>query len=296
MTWYGGLEPILRRGQSLAERTTFRIGGAAEFFLDPPDEQAFSAACAAAARADLPVRILGAGSNVLISDDGVPGIVISTVGLRNGPPEVSGPVLRVLAGAMLAELVQWTARAGLRGLECLAGIPGTVGGAVRMNAGNGRGEISDRVTRFWCVDGYGKIFERRRGQVRWAHRATDIAEPIMAVELTLDRDRPAEIRRRLAEILAERRESQPVDVPTAGCFFKNPPGDFAGRLIERAGLKGERVGTACVSPKHANFIVNLGGATAADVLRLSMTVRERVRNRFGVLLENEVHCWPTAAA
>ena len=296
MAWHQGLEPSLRRTEPLAVRTTFRIGGSAAFFLEPTDERAFADAYAAAVRSGMPVHILGGGSNLLISDSGVQGIVLSTARLRGRIRTASRRRARVPAGMSLRKLVRWTARHRLAGLEGLVGIPGTVGGAVYMNAGGRHGAIGSRVGAVWCVGRDGETFVRGGRDVRWEYRSTNIREPILAVELLLDRDRPAAIRERMDATLAQKRESQPVAEPSAGCFFKNPPGESAGSLIERSGMKGQRVGMARVSTRHANFIVNMGGATAGDVLALRGKVRDRVRERFGLRLEDEVCHWPEAPA
>ena len=295
MSWYDGLEDILRRNEPLAKRTTFRIGGPAATFLEPDDERQFALAYSAALRSGLPVHILGGGSNLLICDEGVPGVVLSTALLQSGAPAVHEGRVVVRAGMRLSRLVRWTAQSGLAGLECLAGIPGTVGGAVRMNAGGRYGCVGGRVEAIWCADRRGETVMRQARHVRWGYRSTDIAEPILAVEFQLERDSAGKTEGRLTEILEEKRSSQPVELRSAGCFFKNPPKESAGRLIDGAGMKGRRVGGACVSDKHANFIVNLGGATARDVLALSTQVRERVRECFRVSLESEVCYWPQAA-
>ena len=296
MPWHRGLEPFLKRCEPLAVRTTFRIGGAAAFFLEPPDEDAFADAYAASRRSGLPVRILGGGSNVLITDEGVRGVVLSTAGLRGPTGAAEQGKVRAQAGTSLSGLIRWAVRHGLAGIEGLAGIPGTVGGAVCMNAGGRDGTIGERVATVWCLGRDGKTFARQGRDVRWGYRSTDIGEPVTAVELLLDRDRPAKIRERIETTLAAKLESQPVAEMSAGCFFKNPRGASAGKLIDDAGMKGKRVGKACVSSRHANFIVNLGGATADDVLALCGQVRERVREQHGVLLENEVRCWPGTPA
>jgi UDP-N-acetylmuramate dehydrogenase len=252
-------------------------------------------------RSRLPVFILGGGSNLLVSDHGVPGIVICTTKLadKSMPAQsyatfsehAAGSLVQLRAGTNLEKAVLWTARAGLSGLECLAGIPGTVGGAVRMNAGGRYGMICDAVAAVWCVDTQGRIYQRTADDIQWGYRATDLGDPIVRVEFDLKR-KPAEaVRLQRAKILSEKRASQPVQQHSAGCFFKNPGEDKAGELIEMAGLKGYRIGEACVSPKHANFIVNLGGATANDVLALTDTVRDRVYAEFDVSLENEVSTW-----
>ncbi len=295
MPWYSGLESVLRRDEPLARWTSLRIGGPAAFFLAPPDEDVFAGAYAAAVRSGLPVRILGAGSNILVCDGGVQGAVLSTGRLTLGPSRTNGTTIRVGAGKRLADLLRWTARQGLGGLECLAGIPGTVGGAVRMNAGGRRGSIDARVNRIWCADRAGNLVIRNGDDIRWGYRSTDIQDPITAVEFVLESDRPKSVADRIAGELAERRRLQPVRAVSAGCFFKNPPRRAAGRLIEMVGLKGCRLGGARISEKHANFIVNAGGATAADVLRLCRMVHRSVRERFGILLEKEICFWPEDA-
>ena len=180
----------------------------------------------------------------------------------------------------------------MAGLEGLVGIPGTVGGALRMNAGGRHGCIGERAARLWFADRAGRICEKAAAQVAWAYRSSDIADPVLAVEFQLRSEPGNAVSRRRREILQARSATQPMRSRSAGCFFKNPRGDSAGRLIEMAGFKGRRLGDACVSFKHANFIVNVGRARAADVLRLAGAVRERVRDLYGIGLEGEVHCWP----
>ena len=269
--------------------------------MEPATEAEFALCYAAAVRSRLPIFILGGGSNLLVSDEGVPGIVICTTRMADkSMPAPSHPsfgahgpasLLQLRAGTNLEKAVLWTVRAGLSGLECLAGIPGTVGGAVRMNAGGRYGMICDAVHAVWCADHHGRIYMRDTRDIQWGYRATDLNDPIVRVEFDLRRKPSEAVRLQRAKILSEKRASQPVQQHSAGCFFKNPGEDKAGELIELAGLKGYRIGEACVSSKHANFIVNLGGATASDVLALSDTVRDRVYAEFDVSLENEVSTW-----
>jgi len=289
-------ETMCRVNTALADRTTFQIGGPAAWLIDPPDERSFAELYAAAVRTGNPVYILGAGSNLLIDDAGVPGIVLSTLRLRERRAGADGTRLRVGAGVRLGGVVRWAARRGLAGLERLIGIPGTMGGAVKMNAGVREGSIGERVSRVWLAGTDGRVHVREGYEIGWAYRATDIAGPILAVEVRLDREDPARTETRLLAAMAKRCAAQPVDEPSAGCFFKNPPGDSAGRLIDASGLKGRTVGGACVSTRHANFIVNRGNATAADVFALCDIVCKRVRKDFGVSLEKEVCCWPYATA
>lgn len=293
MNWHSGLKDILEHNAPLSERTTFHIGGTTEFLLTPRDTASFARAYKAACTSGLPVHILGYGSNLLVDDTGVPGIVLSTAGLCTRSPVDANGIMRVAAGASLKKLVSWCAQSGLNGLECLAGIPGTVGGAVVMNAGGHNGSISAAVRTLWCVARDGKLFKRDSVDVKWAYRRSDIDAPVVEVEFQLGREDSDSVLNRMADALITKRRAQPVSIPSAGCFFKNPPGDSAGRLIDAAGLKGITVGRASVSAQHANFIINNGGASSSDVLRLFRTVRDNVRARFGVVLENEVCFWPS---
>ena len=294
MNWYSEFEAILEPEVPLAKWTTFRIGGRAAFLLAPTDVASFARAYRAACALGLPVHVLGMGSNLLVSDAGVRGVVLTTMRLRERKTMRDDGVVRVGAGASLAGLLRWTARAGLSGLEFLAGVPGTVGGAVVMNAGGRGGGIGSRVHAIWAVERNGSLYRRGARDIAWWYRDTDIADPVVSVEFQLEEDDPETVQDRVAKALMEKSRSQPMGIPSAGCFFKNPPGDSAGRLIDAAGLKGLRMGHAAVSVKHANFIVNRGNATASDVWALCETVRERVRARFGVVLEREVRFWPSA--
>jgi UDP-N-acetylmuramate dehydrogenase len=296
MSWSSGLERIIQRDVPLARWTTFRIGGVAGMLLTPGDVATFARAYAAARTADVPVHILGWGSNLLVSDDGVPGVVLSTRGLIGRSVFDDGRTVRVEAGASLREFVRWTARVGLTGMEALGGIPGSIGGAVVMNAGAEGAAIGDCVRAVCCVQESGDLVRYGAEDVFWGYRETDLDEPVVAVEMALGRDEPERVLDRMAEALLARRGRQPAGIPSAGCFFRNPPGESAGRLIDRAGLKGASVGAASVSARHANFIVNRGGATAAQVRDLCDRVRDRVREDFDIELKNEVRLWPSAVA
>jgi UDP-N-acetylmuramate dehydrogenase len=296
MPWFSELKHITERHAPLAPHTTFGIGGRADFLLSPSDGGEFARAYAAARGAGLPVYVLGGGSNLLISDDGVRGVVIRMPNDARDRIEIIGETVTAPTGVPLAALVRDTVLAGLSGLEILAGIPGTVGGAVAMNAGGRYGCIGDKVATVWIMDEIGRVLPKKAADISWGYRTTSLKGPVTAVEFKLERDRADAIERRLQQALAEKQEQQPLGHSSAGCFFKNPAGDVAGRLIEDAGMKGKRRGAACVSERHANFIVNLGGATAADVLALADEVRGQVRERFGTELENEVQCWPEQTA
>jgi len=292
MIWRSDLEPMIRRDEPLAGRTTFLIGGPAAIFIEPSDEASFAKAYSRAAQAGVPIHILGGGSNVLVPDEGLEGVVISTRALNGSVPQVAGRCMRVRAGTSLAAAVRYAAELGLSGLEPLAGIPGTIGGAVVMNAGGMHGAIGEVVACVRCVDRDGNIFDRHGGDVSWQYRGSDILDPVVGVDLVLNLETSEVVVERTRSVLAGRHQAQPQSQPSAGCFFKNPERDSAGRLIEAAGLKGRCHGAAMVSETHANFILNTGGATAENVMNLAEIMRTAVREKFGVCLENEVRCWP----
>ena len=292
MRWSSAVQPMVRRNVSLAEYTTFRIGGTARYFIAPTSEREFAAAYREATSSGWPVHILGGGSNLLVSDDGIDGIVLCTSGLRDVAPEVRGTRICARAGTPLGRVIQHAAREGLSGLEGMAGIPGTIGGAVRMNAGARNTSIGEWVDAIWCATADGCLVRLSGREVEWGYRCAHINDPIVRVDLSLCAGRPASIRQRIRRTVRAKRSAQPTHLPSAGCFFKNPEGDSAGRLIDKEGLKGLSVGKAQVSFQHANFVVNTGGASASDVWQLCHTVRTRVQGRFGIELEPEVCVWP----
>ncbi|HYC54075.1 MAG TPA: UDP-N-acetylmuramate dehydrogenase [Candidatus Binatia bacterium] len=306
----------------LRRHTSFQIGGPADLYFDPPSIQALSAALSAATENGVPVTVLGGGTNVLVSDAGVRGLVVhlgkafeyihdlgegeewrempvppdERVGWSEGDPV---PTRRMLvhwadvesgASTRFIRLAKDTVSKGLAGLEFAAGIPGTVGGAAQMNAGAFGGEISDTLTSMTMVMATGEIVEKKRDELEFSYRKLALAPGTMiaSVRFRLLRSSVGRLQQVVARVQEKRRRHQPAGYPNAGSIFKNPPGQFAGRLIEQAGLKGTTQGGAQVSPDHANFIINLGGATAADVRSLMSTVQEEVWKRCGVWLEPEV--------
>ncbi len=285
-------ETKLLENEPLGPKTTMRVGGAARYYVEPANEPDLCAVLRETHRRALPVLLLGRGSNLLVPDEGVPALVVRLAGREWQRFDVR-PDGRVEAGAglRLKELCGLAAARGLRGFEFLEGIPGTLGGALRMNAGAMGGWMFDLVeaVRLALRDGTVRTF--RRHELHVAYRdCRELADAVALGALL----RPgsagvptAEIQARIASFQARRQSTQPRD-PSAGCMFKNPPNDSAGRLIDALGLKGERVGDAEVSPVHANFIVNRGHATAADVLALMRRVRERVKAAHGIELEPEV--------
>ncbi len=266
--------------QPLAPYTTMKVGGPADFFIEPRTPEDLAAVFGASRECDVPLRILGSGANLLIRDEGVRGAVIrlSRFTRRDG--------LHVEAGYNFAKLVKETAGEGLSGLECLAGIPASVGGAIRMNAGGRHGETAQAVTYVDVMTPQGELRRLSRAEVGFRYRSTDLgASVVVAAGFEL---RPADgIWERYSDVLTQKKNSQPLGTHNAGCMFKNPPGGHAGRIIDECGLKGTRVGNAHVSERHANFIENDGGATAADILRLV----EIIRSRVPVPLELEVLVW-----
>jgi len=281
--------PRLRAAMPLAELTSFRIGGPADLFVTVEDETELMCAKAAAYRAGVPCFCLGAGTNLLVSDRGMRGLVVR-LGDGFGKIEIDG--VKVVAGAAAAfgALVQAVVDRGLEGLEFGEGIPGTVGGGLVMNAGAFGGEIARVVTLVHGVTVAGEAIALTHDEVKFAYRRTELPPHfiITRVDFELARGDRAQLMVRVAEIRAKRALRQPGGVPNAGSIFKNPPGNFAGRLLEGAGLKGTRLGGAAFSDKHANFIVNLGGAQAAEVRALIEMARNKVREQSGVWLEPEV--------
>jgi UDP-N-acetylmuramate dehydrogenase len=279
----------IRAAMPLAELTSFRIGGPADLFVAVEEETELMHAKAAAYRAGVPCFCLGAGTNLLVSDRGMRGLVVR---LGDGFAKIKIDDTKVVAGAAAAfgVLVEAVVDRGLEGLEFGEGIPGTVGGGLVMNAGAFGGEIAKVVTLVHGVTEAGEALALTRDEVKFAYRRTELPQHfiITRVDFELARGDRAQLTTRVAELKAKRASRQPRGVPNAGSIFKNPPGNFAGKLLEGAGLKGTRLGGAAFSDQHANFIVNLGGAQAAEVRALIDMARNKVKEQSGVWLEPEV--------
>ena len=276
-----------RFGEAAAEFTTYRAGGAAEVTVRPgtTEELLWLAGwCRAAA---VPFLVLGRGSNVLVSDRGLPGVTALT-GRLSGI-ELSGGVLEAQAGAAWDEVARLSAEAGLAGFEKTSGIPGSVGGAVRMNAGAFGQETFDRLVSIDAFDRHGKPVRLLKTGLKYGYRSVAGLDglTILAARFELPAGDKAVLIQDRSCVLAARAAKQPLDYPSAGSVFKRPPGDYASRLIDAAGLKGFKIGGAEVSAVHAGFIVNSGGASAADIYALMREVRERVKAGTGVELELE---------
>lgn len=283
----------IRPDEPMSRHTTFRIGGPADYFLEVADRTELTGVLALAHQEELPVYMLGRGSNLLVSDDGVRGLVLILAG-QFDQYELQGSRLRAGGGYDLPKLATKVARSGLGGLEFACAIPGTVGAGLVINAGAHGGEMSQVVRNATVIWPDGRQEQLSPEQIGFGYRSSRLqgsAAIVVAVEMELSPAPEALIKERMAHHLERRRATQPLAVPNAGSIFMNPPGDYAGRLIDQAGLKGLTHGRAQVSEKHANFIVNLGNATAQDVLILMDRVRTAVEARFGVRLEPEVKIW-----
>lgn len=279
--------------EPLSKHTTFRIGGPADFLVEVSDRRELSGVLALATREHLPVYILGRGSNLLVSDGGVRGFVLILAG-EFDQFQVDG--LRVTAGGGydLPKLATKVAKMGLGGLDFACAIPGTVGAGLVINAGAHGGDLSQSVSAATVIWADGREESLTPELIGFAYRSSKLqGASAIVVEVVFDLH-PAnqeELQGRMKHHLERRRATQPLQQPNAGSVFMNPPADYAGRLIEAAGLKGLTEGGAQISEKHANFIVNLGNATARDVLLLLDRVRGIVQDRFGVRLEPEVKIW-----
>lgn len=292
-----GLRGRLRHDVSLARHTTWRVGGPAEHCYQPADLRDL-ATYLRALPPDEPVLWLGLGSNVLVRDGGVRGSVILTHGVLDGLARLGETGVRVEAGVPCAKVARYCANAGLTGAEFLVGIPGTMGGALAMNAGAFGGETWDCVTAVETLDRGGRITMRGRDEFQIGYRSVrgPADEWFVAAQIELAHGDPYESNAKIKALLQRRSATQPMGLPSCGSVFRNPPDDHAGRLIEACGLKGLHIGGACVSEKHANFIINRGGATAADIEALIEHVRDTVARETGIQLIAEVRIVGEAAA
>jgi UDP-N-acetylmuramate dehydrogenase len=289
----GMLEPVLEGeilyDEPMSRHTSYKIGGPADVMVCPRSVEGIQAALRVAREHRVPVFILGGGSNLLVRDGGLRGLVLNLYGTLK-ELRAQGEEVTAGGGAKVTALVNFCARRGLAGLEPMAGVPGSVGGAVKGNAGAFGATISDHLAAVRLLEVAGEERVLSREALHFAYRQSSLTEGEVVLSATfgLLRADPTALQEKVARILEERKAKQPVEWRSAGSVFKNPPGDFAGRLVEQAGLKGTRLGDAMISPKHGNFFLNLGRATAKDVLALIALAQERVRERTGVSLELEV--------
>ncbi|MCR5530908.1 MAG: UDP-N-acetylmuramate dehydrogenase [Lachnospiraceae bacterium] len=281
--------------EPMAKHTTFRIGGPAECYVIPDDAEQIRKTVALADEAGVPCHIIGNGSNLLVSDDGVPGIVIrmeENSWEKTGTAEDGRDCFRVSAGSLFSSFAKVLCRDGYTGLEFATGIPGSIGGAVVMNAGAYGGEVKDVLVSADVLTKSGKILTVPASELDLSYRHSNIDENgytvLSAVFAVKKSEDPEAVSGRVAELSEKRKEKQPLEYPSAGSTFKRPEGYFAGKLIDDCGLRGYRVGDAQVSEKHCGFVINRGNATAEDVMQLISAVQRKVMEQFGILLEPEV--------
>lgn len=287
----------VRPDEPLVEHTTFRIGGPAQWLVTPRSEDEVAGVVSTCEAAGIPWRVLGLGSNLLAPDEGLDGVTLLLADNFADVELLPGGLVRAAAGATNAAVAAAARDAGLAGYEFASGIPGTIGGAAIMNAGAYEGQFSDVAVEVRCLvpsEGSWRVANVPAPEAAWGYRQSRMMREswvVLGATLQLRPDSPAAIAARM-EDLRERRESkQPLEMPSAGSTFKRPEGHFAGALIQEAGCQGLRVGGAQVSTKHAGFVVNVGDATAADVLALIAEVQRRVHETTGVQLEPEVRLW-----
>lgn len=280
----------LLTNEPLSLHTSYKIGGPADFYAKPRDIEDVRLLLDLCHAEMIDWFVIGKGSNLLVNDSGFRGIVIDVSETFNRI-DSKGTLVTVGAGVLLWDLLRYCTEFGLAGLEQLAGIPGNVGGAIRLNAGAFGEEIFNTIQSVKFLDDTGTVENRLRDEIAAGYRHTDLPRDVIFVEteMSLRDGNPTEIQAIQNNILKRRRDRQPLTLPSAGSVFKRPEGDYAGRLIEEAGCKGLRIGDAMVSKKHSNFIVNVRMASAKDVLRLIHEVREKVYAQFGVKLEPEIH-------
>jgi len=282
----------IRTNESLAERTWFKLGGPAQFFAEPGSIEELQSVNARCRDEGMQARLLGGGSNILVRDEGVTGMVISLANPAFTKIKIDRRRVTVSGGATLANAITVTVGAGLAGLEPLVGIPGTVGGALHGNAGSHGGDIGQWACAATVMTRGGEIIQRDRGDLVFAYRQSSLDElAILEAQFELEEEDPIEVTKRMQKAWIVKKANLPMAHENTGCIFKNPRGMSAGMLIDQCGLKGEHVGGVEVSLRHANFFVAKPGATAKDVLQLIDVIRNRVAERMGVELETEIEIW-----
>lgn len=287
-------EMELRFAEPMSKHTSFRIGGGAEVMAFPKTKEELFQVLKMSALLDCKCAILGAGTNVLAPDAGIPGLVICLKDCLDGMEQLDDTHIRVMAGVTMSRAAVFAANLGLSGLEFAHGIPGTVGGGVYMNAGAYGREICQVCTQVEVMDRSGNIRVLSGEDMQFSYRHSILEETgdiVVSADFALTKGDPETIRARMKELIGKRSASQPLDLPSAGSAFKRPVGGYAAALIDQAGLRGFRVGGAAVSSKHCGFAVNLGGATAEDVKELLKQVSDKVFAHSGIRLEPEVRIW-----
>lgn len=292
MSIFSGLEKIVKPDCDLSNFTWYGLGGKAQYFVTPENVEQLADVAQRCNDNEMPIRVLGLGSNLLVSDEGVDGVVVKLEGDTFSQTQFDGSQLTAWAGANLGKLVLDSVRQGLGGLEALAGIPGSVGGAVKMNAGGSFGDIGSTVTSVTLMDRLGNLYEKAKPELVFDYRSVNITAPfIINAKFDLTESDPEQLLRTIKEIWIYKKNSQPLNTKNAGCVFKNPRGLSAGAIIDRAGLKEHQVGGAQVSEKHANFIITHEGCTSANIKELIETIQQKIRETNNIDLELELEIW-----
>jgi len=292
MNIFNGLEEIVETDYPLAKRTWYGLGGAADYFIRPKTIEQLKEVIRLCSENNIRIYVMGFGSNLLISDKGLRGAVIKLGAEQFAQIEFDGVEVTAWAGAELSKLVLTCVKKGLSGVEALTGIPGSVGGAVKMNAGGNFGDFGAAIETVILMDSKGNIFKKSKPELVFDYRRTNItANFILNAQLKLNESDSEQIMRTVKEIWIYKKNNQPLNTRNSGCIFKNPRGGSAGALIDRAGLKGLRVGGAVVSEKHANFIIAEKDCKSRDVKRLIEDIKLRVKEQFDVELELEIEIW-----
>lgn len=292
MNWWKTLNVKIRLNEPLKDKTTFKIGGPARFFSEPKDAADLKSLIILAKKHRIPVFILGAGSNILVSDKGVNGLVIGLNSPYFKKISFHNSICEARSAVLLSELLDKTKEKMLSGVEFLSGIPGTVGGALVMNAGARGKNILDSVENVTIMDYNGNIKTLKKEEIQFGYRISGLSKYIiLSAAFRLCKRTGKEIQDKINLYLKYRTDTQDLSKPSAGCIFKNPSVVSAGRLIDLCGLKGKRINGAGISLKHANFIVNLDNAKASCVLKLMSLVKRKIKDRFNIRLEPEIKIW-----
>ncbi|MDD5432194.1 MAG: UDP-N-acetylmuramate dehydrogenase [Candidatus Omnitrophica bacterium] len=292
MNWPRKLKAKICIAEPLKDKTTFKIGGLAQFFVSPKDLNDLKLLVSISKKEKIPVHVIGSGSNLLVSDGLIKSIVIKLDSPFFKKIHFSGNHVELGSGVLLNQAILASLNKGLSGFEFFTGIPGTLGGALAMNAGAWGKNIGDLVENVRVMDYNGKIRLLKKENIIFGYRSSSLAEYIILDSLIkLSKTTKKEISRKLLEFRRQRSITQDASRPNAGCIFRNPANDSAGRLIDACGLKGRMVGGACVSKKHANFILNQKNATANDVLGLMEIINSRVKRKFNINLKPEIKIW-----
>jgi UDP-N-acetylmuramate dehydrogenase len=292
MNTFDGLEKIVEKDHPLAKETWYGLGGPADYFVRPQAIEQLRLVVKRCNENNIAIYVLGYGSNLLVSDEGVRGAVIQLKTEHFSKMKFDKEKVAAGAGVELSRLLLMCAKKGLSGLEPLTGIPGSIGGAVRMNSGGNFGDIGTVIDTVTLMDKNGKIFEKSKPELQFDYRRTNItAKFILEARLNMAEGDPEQITKSIKEIWVYKKNNQPLNTINSGCIFKNPRGMSAGAMIDRAGLKGLQIGGAIVSEKHANFFIAQKGCTSKDVMRLIDLAREKVKKQFNIELELEIEIW-----